>query len=352
VRARPRWSVGGDFPWAGAFPQPAVPWPRGPLVWMSAGRHAIPLLQRVASKNARLWLPLYFCGEVAKYWKRWIEVCFYEDDPRWSEPDWKTLKPDPGDLVVAVNYFGGRTGSSWNTWRKANRCLLVEDHTHDPCSPWARNSGADYAFCSLRKTLPLPEGGLLWSPLGLSLPDEPRQPGAGVAEKLAGMLLRAEFIKGAPVSKDWNPIYRALFREGEIKLAASAPAAMSTLVRTVVAGGVPVSWLKQRRRNTGHLLRALRKSTPEPLFRRWPRGATPLAVVLVLDNQRQRDRARAHLERKNIYCPILWPDCNSPASPGAPLAERILCIPTDQRYGKKDMEIVAREIRSVLKEQS
>jgi hypothetical protein len=51
----------------------------------------------------------------------------------------------------------------WEERRAASEWLLVEDHSHDPFSPWAVGSSADYAFCSLRKTLPVPDGGLLWS---------------------------------------------------------------------------------------------------------------------------------------------------------------------------------------------
>ena len=256
MKDRCRWSVGGDYHWMAAFPGPFVKWPRGHLVWMSAGRHAIPLLQTVAGPKARLWVPLYFCGEVAEYWKRFIELRFYEDDPRWDEPRWETLTPAREDLVLAVNYFGIRDGTVWNKWRKRNTCVLVEDHSHDPCSPWARKSAGDYAFASLRKTLPLPEGGLLWSPRGLRMPETPTAPSVGTAERLAGMLLKAEFLKGEAGDAAWNPVYRELFREGESKLAASCPAAMSRLTRTVLAKGVPQKWLKQRRANTAlvHLL--------------------------------------------------------------------------------------------------
>ena len=83
----------------------------------------------------RLWLPDYFCHEVARGWGESAEVLLYEDDPRWDEPRWETLQPEPRDAVIAVNYFGVRTGDPWFEWRREHECVLVEDHAHDPASP-------------------------------------------------------------------------------------------------------------------------------------------------------------------------------------------------------------------------
>ena len=67
-------------------------------------------------------------------------------------------------MVVGVNYFGVREAEPWQAWRERTECILVEDHAHDPASAWATTSTADYAFSSLRKTLPVPDGAILWSP--------------------------------------------------------------------------------------------------------------------------------------------------------------------------------------------
>src|SRR5690606_12183576 len=40
---------------------------------------------------------------------------------------------------------------------------------------WALNSNADWCVASLRKTLPVAEGGILWSPKNHSLPELPNQ---------------------------------------------------------------------------------------------------------------------------------------------------------------------------------
>ena len=76
-----------------------------------------------------------------------------------EEPRWETIGAGRGDAVLAVNFFGAGTGTGWADQRAAADWLLVEDHSHDPFSPWAVGSNADFAFSSLRKTLPVPDGG-------------------------------------------------------------------------------------------------------------------------------------------------------------------------------------------------
>ena len=73
--------------------------------------------------------------------------------------------------MLAVNFFGIRKGKAWQDWLSQHKdIILIEDHTHDPFSTWAQQSTAHYAMASLRKTLPIPDGAILWSPQKMSLP--------------------------------------------------------------------------------------------------------------------------------------------------------------------------------------
>ncbi|HEX2293058.1 MAG TPA: hypothetical protein VHH55_07080, partial [Gaiellaceae bacterium] len=216
------WEVGGEFHSPVETPRPFHPWPR-PAVWYALGRHAVEAL--VETRRLRtLWLPDYFCHEVAAGWADRVPLRTYEDDPRWPEPRWETLEAREGDAVVAVNFFGVRAGTGWAE-RKAG-WLLVEDHSHDPFSPWAVGSQADFAFCSVRKTLPVPDGGILWSPRGLDLPPQPRGTAEGSELKLAAMLLKGRYL-AAGGGNDLKERFRRLQLEGEEQLARSPVAAAS-----------------------------------------------------------------------------------------------------------------------------
>jgi len=223
--------------------------------------------------------------------------------------------------------------------------VLVEDHSHDPFSPWAVGSNADYAFSSLRKTLPVPDGAILWSPRGLDLPPQPRQTAEGSELKLAAMLLKGRYLEngGDDALKER---FRRLQIEGEEQLGRAPVAAASQAAREAVIGGAPLPWRVRRADNAVHLLGALSGlEIAEPLFDEWPAGAAPLGVVLLFESEETRDRARETLRQAGVYCPVHWP-IERPASERVrDLSARVLTIPTDWRYSAADMERVASFLR-------
>src|ERR1700681_4870169 len=148
------WEVGGFFAAIEPSREERVAWPQ-PNVFFGLARHVVPGILRVNQSVRRLWIPSYFCPDVAGYWSSIIETVRYRDDPSLPEPDWKSLQPDKEDLVLAVNFFGVRDKEPWEHWRSSHDCILLEDHTHDPVSPWALTSNANYAFSSLRKSMPI-----------------------------------------------------------------------------------------------------------------------------------------------------------------------------------------------------
>ena len=91
------WEVGGEYHSPVETPRPFHPWPR-PAVWYALGRHAVEALLDFLRVRT-LWLPDYFCHEVAVGWERRVPIRTYEDDPRWEEPRWETIGAARGDAV-------------------------------------------------------------------------------------------------------------------------------------------------------------------------------------------------------------------------------------------------------------
>ena len=91
----------------------------------------------------------------------------------------------------------------------------MEDHTHDLLGSWAINSHADWCIASLRKSLPVPEGGMLWSPIGLRLPEAPAASEDNeriAAIRWEAMGLKARYLAGEQVEK---AVFRAGFVDTE-----------------------------------------------------------------------------------------------------------------------------------------
>ena len=344
TRATPpsdRWEVGGEFHWMGLPPGPFIPWPEA-ASWYLLGRHAlVALLQSLPPVPRRLWVPSYFCFDVAEYWRAFIEVAPYFDDPRRADPEWSTLQPKAADVVIAVNYFGVRSGKNWQSWRERNPCVLVEDHTHDPVSGWALQSKAEFAFASLRKTLPVPDGAILWSPRELLLPANGSSQSAASTLKLAAMLWKREYLVGSS-TPEAKSTYRAWQHLGELAFDHSEVSFASPLAQQYLSFGVPAKWRKRRAANARRLLSKLRGSVElHPIFSDWPLKAAPLGAVFEFKSQAQRDSIRQELQERGVYCPVHWPATTGCDPAASDLAGRLLTIPTDQRYGSPDVEKIA-----------
>jgi len=333
--------IGSDFHWDGPFPPPLLPWPENSR-WYMLARHALAsILRALSDREPKLWLPSYFCGEVSQFCRQWCELREYRDDPRWPEPDWATLAPAADDVVLAVNYFGIRGDLNWRDWRERNQCILLEDHTHDPFSEWSRSSTADYALASLRKTLPVPDGAILWSPRGLSIPQRITQNAwNGSALKCAAMLRKAQYLQGRGGAAEKEG-FRSLQAQGENLMRISPVSSISPHSYALLRDGFPAVWRQQRELNLRCLLARLGDlDSAKLLFRTWPHRSVPFAVALIFSSQAERDDCQAYLIQNQIYCPVHWP-CSTDQPHALELSSRILSLPVDQRYAQQDMDRLA-----------
>jgi hypothetical protein len=336
-----RREMGSEFHWHGIFPPPLLPWPENSR-WYLLARHALAsILSALSDHQPKFWLPSYFCGEVSQFCRQCCDLREYRDDPRWPEPDWTTLAPAPHDVVLALNYFGIRDGLAWRDWRERNQCTLLEDHTHDPFSAWSQSSTADYAFASVRKTLPVPDGALLWSPLGLSIPEQPTESDwSGSAMKCAAMFRKAQYLQGHG-GADEKEYFRSLQAQGENVMRISRVSSVSPYSYALLCDGVPALWRRQRELNVHCLLARLGDlESAKLLFRNWPHGSVPFAVALIFSSRSERDGCQAHLIQNRVYCPVHWP-CTTDQQHALELSSRILSLPVDHRYGQEDMHRLA-----------
>src|SRR5690348_175019 len=88
-----RWELGSEFHWCGLPEPPFLTWP-STSIWYMLARHAVAnLVRHCANTGPKLWLPSYFCPEVQRACQNLTEIREYSDDPRWPEPDWRSLTP-------------------------------------------------------------------------------------------------------------------------------------------------------------------------------------------------------------------------------------------------------------------
>lgn len=298
----------------------------------------------------RLWVPEYFCYDViASLKEAGLDLRFYADYPGYTE-DGKTLETiqrnghfKPGDAVLRVNYFGTR---SYRSPVKL-KVPVVEDHTHDLIGSWAINSHADWCIASLRKSLPLPEGGMLWSPMGLPLPKSP-----AVSEenkkissiRWEAMRLKARYLAGKNVEKS---AFRVGFVDTEEYFDRADVCALDAGSQEYLQSFDIRGWYNNKRENWELLcdikkdgVRVLRPENVE---------CYPFSLILVFTSIYDRDRVRRALIEKQIYPAILWSIPHCPAdSELFQFSNGMLSIHCDTRYTKEDILQMKRTIESIL----
>lgn len=276
----PRDELGSE--WHTLLPEGApVTWPWDEPRFFGTARAAlIALVQQL--QPPRLWMPSYACHGFYRAVEHLTELRIYRDLPG----EVPSLPSDPEALVVVHNPFGLRGEQPLPEAR-----WVLEDHTHAPRSPWAQCSKAHYSVASLRKTLPLPDGAVLWSPQGAALPAEPLpQTTDAVLRKRAGMDAKATWLAGGEVDKQ---AFRAQLAQGEAGLAHQV--GMSPFSRQRLA---ELPDLRSVRAANFAVLApwALPSDDPCPSF-----------AVLRFDSTARRDRVRSRLIAAGIFPSALWP---------------------------------------------
>lgn len=356
-----RWEVGSQFDWS------------NDMVMLSTAKTLLPesyelfstgtaclfsiatLLQQHQINRLRLHIPSFLCMHFVAKLKTVFDICWYRDLPTQESPDFNSLNTLPGDLVLAVNLFGIKQGKVWRDWLfQHDDIILIEDHTHDPFSSWAQQSTAHYAMASLRKTLPIPDGGIIWSPQNMKLPKASSSKSQAADKRLTAMLLKRAYLSGVNISKD---IFRQLEIESEEEFDDETNCAASTFTSVILSCLNIAKFRQLRETNIRHFLNwSLTEKHPNwmPLFSSWPIGSVPFNSVIVCQSQDIRDDLRKYLIAQNIFPAIHWlqttPDKSSNDPLAIELSNRIMTIPTDQRYSLDDIARVAAKIADFFKQ--
>lgn len=302
------------------------------------------------SEGGRVWVPSYFCQKVTGAMaSTGVELRAYLDEP--GEPVGAVDEVRAGDVVFVLNAFGLRQAPEVTRELQDAGAVVIEDHSHDPLSAWAYDSAADWCLASLRKTLPLPDGAVLWSPKGHRMPGD--HPGESRAEAvahrmLASMELKRMYLAGEGVEKS---TFRELYKEAESSFSDVTPGEISRVSRELLSAFPVHEWRERRRANWTAGYEAIGDSIEGRVLDPVDEATVPFAVVCVFDTPQQRDRIREALIERRIYPAEIWPldepVVDLPAS-SVDLSARTFCLQCDWRYDERDMERVVEAVRAVV----
>lgn len=313
------------------------------------GRQAIIHLYR-SQGWGRLWVPEYFCYDVIESLKQaGLQLCFYEDYPGFTEIS-NALEAihNKGyfrktDAILKVNYFGSR---SFRTPEKLPVAAMIEDHTHDLIGEWALYSQADWCIASLRKTLPIPEGGVLWSPIGLRLPDAPESSEANediAVVRWEAMRMKARYLEGDTVEKS---AFRAKYVYTEPFFDTAEICSLDKTSKDYLQVFDIEAWYHAKRVNWG-ILKDIRKEGIR-IIKPESYGCYPFSLIIVFDDVYERDRVRKKLIERQIYPAVLWRVPSLTESEAIKMSLGMLSIHCDGRYSQEDILQLKNIIESVL----
>lgn len=292
----------------------------------------------------RLWVPEYFCYEVLDTMEAaGIQVGFYMDLPECDDvAAIKNIPFEEGDALLRMNFFGLRKFRS----NEGIGVPVVEDHTHDLIGGWSRNSDADWCVASLRKTLPIAEGGMLWSPKGVRLPPAPTHDteNANIAfRRWNAMKLKARYISGENNEKS---AFRHEMTTTEAYFDIAPISAVDSITKAYLDCFDIRDWYNRKEFNWHELnkmkTRDFRVLVPECI------GSNSFSYTILCRSHEYRNTIRHSLIQHGVYPAILWDVPENVSSATRNFSTRMLSIHCDARYAPEDVIKMKNIIESIL----
>lgn len=296
------------------------------------GRQAIQHLLSF-KKWERIWVPEYFCYEiVAAIQEIEITICFYPDAPGLNDSQIvKTIPFAKNDVLLRMNFFGLRSFRD-NT---AIPVDVIEDHSHDITGAWASSSNADWCIASIRKTIPVPEGGVLWSPKQHRLPEQPVQTEENInlaQKRWKAMKLKRDYLQLNTGSKD---DFRELFIETENTFEKLPISDLTEDCKVYLSYFDIHHWIQKKKVNWEILSQI--KSNQLQILSPENKGCNVFSFVFILRTELKREQVRQYLIQNNLYPVVLWKIPNENSRHALDFSKRMLSIPCDARYTEVDI---------------
>ncbi|WP_194788006.1 hypothetical protein [Pseudomonas sp. UFMG81] len=286
----------------------------------------------LARAPRRVHLPYYICGVVEQALQGLpVELCRYELTAGLAVATPPELADD--DVLLYVDYFGLRSDYVREVLAPRYGHTLIVDNSQ---ALFTEALPGIATFYSPRKFVGVADGGwLVNGPPGLEA-----LPGSSLP-RFAALLGRLE----QPAEQHY-----ADYQANEAALGLQGVTAMSASTARLLDS---IDYAQVARRRCENLT-LLRQCLDElNAFHAWPSAIVPaLSYPLLLDSASSASGLRKHLLEHAIYVPCYWRELiDNPATPPLErhLAECLLPLPMDQRYGAQDMQRLADAVTSYLR---
>jgi len=335
-------------------------------MYFNSGRTALKyILYSFFDQDEKFLLPSYLCPSVLKPYKELgMKFVFYEikDDLTINLEDLASKINDNIQGVLLIHYFGFPIDN--NDFEKIKKMIqkykslkVIEDVTHSMFTQDISigSEVSDFIFSSIRKWIPIPDGGVVFSNYSLIEKDF-----ESPYNKFSFYNMVSQFIKqnyhyiNHDVDKEYylSLVDRAAdYYENSIEISK-----ITDFSREIMEAINYSDILKKRQANFAHLLsniNNLNNNIIKPMFNKLPLGVYPLGFPVWVN---KRNELRDYLINHKIYPPIHWKlpeeiNQSNEFDLSIKLSNKILTIPCDQRYSIEDMNRIIKVIIEYIKEE-
>lgn len=329
-------------------------------LFYQSGRNAIEDLFSYLkeTKNVKsALLPDYMCSTVADAVKRaGVEIINYRIDRNFfTNTDDIDRNTENVQVIYIAHFFGlppvKELTDKIEDWKKQGK-IIVEDITLSLFSEGEGQIGfGDYIIGSLRKWLPIPDGGFVSALNG----DMPEAVPEGKVSRYSELYfdvqtMKREYINGGCKDKDLKDVYMKEYAESIDELFSDYEIYPMTKWSKTYTGNADFAWIKNKRTaNFDYLVKLLKEIPGVVIANERSEGFLPFGILLNCD---KRNDFLQYLIKNDIYCNVHWRLEESAQNEDVGyLAGRVITIPCDQRYNKEDMERIAQVIRKWYEEE-
>lgn len=306
-------------------------------IFFDSGRSASRVLNSEICPGTIL-LPDYICESVIQVYRNLFRIRYYHVNRDFLiDLDDFVRKIDASVTVVYLMHYFGMVQhteilETIISEKKKYGFTIIEDTTHSIFTK-IRTIG-DYCICSLRKWLPVTDGGVLYTDQGFKNICAEDIPVKSPSEKLTAMLLKRLYIEGR---LDCNELYRNIFTNEEHKLDKQDQVyQISDISRSLLKYFSVSELVKRRKENYALLYETLRYKNMNTVMQ--CKEGVPLVCPVYIED---RDKFRAYLAKNHVYCAVHWPLEGTELIYGEDAvyrSEHMISLPIDQRYDIKHME--------------
>jgi len=308
-----------------------------------SGRNALKyllILIGTYQKVKTIWIPGYYCPFV----KSWLEhefnnISYYEINPfdPHEEVDWSKFTNNQ-DIIIVNNYWGLKK----NLIPKSSRPVVIEDHSHGWQSTGCLESRADFCFASLRKTVPLPLGGIAWKPsssrsdISLRKEDlfEIPQPDNDM-ERSWELISKSMELKASCKYSGDKKQYLELYAQGESILRSAFDIfPLESSKKLLLEKIIFKDFRYYKEQNSKLIIPKIEKNDFFSVLHK--KGFTPFGLLLIFKNREELLSLKKFLISKSVYPAELWPDNSIDYE-----HQFLLNIHIDFRYDEEDLEYIA-----------